>query len=148
MKKRETLPFLKHPAYQKLLKIMKLSSAFLLLACLHVHAGTYSQERITIKLQAADIKKALNTIERKSSYRFLYNESLLSKKAKVNIEATNEEVTSILNQIFQGTGIGYRILQNNLVVLRMAEEAANIKELRITGQVIASDGRPLAGVSV
>jgi hypothetical protein len=36
---------------------MKLTFAFMLLACMHVSAGTYSQDRITMKLKAADIKE-------------------------------------------------------------------------------------------
>ena len=101
MKKKEILiPFLTHAAYQKIAKIMKLTCAFILILSLHVSAGTYSQDRITLKLQAADIKKALNTIERKTNYRFLYNEALVARKPKINLDVTNQEVTTVLDQIF------------------------------------------------
>src|SRR5215212_8027 len=111
MKKKELLfPFLRHSSYQKLVRIMKLLSAFMLLICMHVSAGTYSQDRVTLKLKAADIKKALNTIERKTSYRFLYNEALLANKHKISLDVVNAEVTNVLEQIFEGSGIGYRVL--------------------------------------
>ena len=132
MKKKEILlPFLTHPAYQKIAKIMKLTCAFMLILSLHVSAGTYSQDRITLKLQAADIKKALNTIERKSSYRFLYNEALVAKKPKINLDVTDEEVTTVLDQIFLGSGIAYRIMQNKLIVLKAAAEITDLKESRV-----------------
>ena len=101
-----------------------------------------------MKLQGDDIKKALTTIERKSSYRFLYNEALIANKARVNLEVTNADIATVLNQIFQGSGIGYRVLQSKLVVLRAAAEAENIKELRVTGRVTSANGTPLSGVSV
>ena len=128
---------------------MKLTFAFMLLACMHVSAGTYSQDRITLKLKAADIKKALNTIERKTSYRFLYNEALLANRNKVSIDVNNAEVTNVLEQIFEGSGIGYRVLENKLVVLKsgMANEAIRVQEVRVSGRIIGPDAQPLAGVS-
>ena len=149
MKKKEILlPFLTHPAYQKIAKIMKLTCAFMLILSLHVSAGTYSQDRITLKLQAADIKKALNTIERKSSYRFLYNEALVAKKPKINLDVTDEEVTTVLDQIFHGSGIAYRIMQNKLIVLKAAAEITDLKEIRVTGRITGSNGQALQGVSI
>lgn len=151
MKKRELLlPFLTNPVFQKISKIMKLTCALMLLACLHVSAGTYSQDRITLKLQSSDIKKALNTIERKTNYRFLYNESLVTKKSKINLDVTEAEITSVLDHIFQNMGISYRVLDNKLVVLKSASggEIMEVKEVRITGRVTGPNGTPLAGVSV
>ena len=61
MKKREKLlPFITPPSYQKIVKIMKLTCAFMLLACLHVSAGTYPQDRVSLKLNGTEIKQALN----------------------------------------------------------------------------------------
>jgi TonB-linked SusC/RagA family outer membrane protein len=151
MKKKETLlPFLKLPAYQKILKIMKLTCAFLLFACLHVSAGTYSQDRVTLQLKGTDIKKALKTIERKTSYRFLYNENLVMDKHKITLDVTNAEVTAVLDKIFDGSGIGYRVLDNKLVVLKTitGNNEGQIQDIRITGKVLGADGQPLSGVSV
>lgn len=129
---------------------MKLTTAFLLLACMHVWAGTYSQDRITLKLQGADIKKALSTIERKTSYRFLYNEALVANKPKISLDVTNAEVTSVLDQILQGSGIGYRVMDNKLVVLKSAAvgEKIEVQEVRVNGRITGPNGEPLAGVSV
>ena len=151
MKKKETLlPFLKLPAYQKILKIMKLTCAFLLFACLHVSAGTYSQDRVTLQLKGTDIKKALKTIERKTSYRFLYNENLVMDKHKVTLDVTNAEVTEVLDKIFDGSSIGYRVLDNKLIVLKPVSGDSEIQlmEVRVTGSVVGVGGQPLAGVSV
>ena len=149
MKKKEILiPFLTHAAYQKIAKIMKLTCAFILILSLHVSAGTYSQDRITLKLQAADIKKALNTIERKTNYRFLYNEALVARKPKINLDVTNQEVTTVLDQIFQGSGIAYKVMQNRLVVLKAAADITEVQEIRVSGRVTGAGGQPLQGVSV
>ena len=68
------LPARGRPVQLKLFRIMKLIFAFVLLCCLHVSAGVVSQTKVTLKLDKVELKKALAAIEKKSSYRFLYNE--------------------------------------------------------------------------
>src|SRR5215831_7416344 len=118
MKKREIYYAIKHPVYLKFLRIMKLTAALILFACLQVSARTYSQDRITLNMQASDLKKVLAAIEKKSTFRFLYNDALLTGKPKVDVHVTNEEVITVLNDILANSGIGYKVLENNLVVLK------------------------------
>ena len=120
------------------------------IACLHVSAGTYSQNRITLKLNSADIKKVLAAIEKKSDYRFLFNESIMANKPKVSVNVINAEITTVLNDICLNNGIAYRILQNNLIVLKDGSLGlvTEIPDLTITGKVSGAAGEPLPGVSV
>ena len=129
---------------------MKLICVFMLLCCLHVSAGGHTQDRITLNLESADLKKVLKEIQRKTAYRFLYNQALVEDQPKVNVRVYNEEVTTVLNKIFQGTSIGYQILNNNLVVLKQSSngERIEVREVRISGRVTGENGEPLAGVSV
>lgn len=129
---------------------MKLTWALILLACLHVSAGTYSQDRITLKLGSADIKKVLSAIERRSDYRFLFNESIMANKPRVTVNVTNAEITTVLNDICLNNGIAYHILQNNLIVLKDASlgSVIEIPDIQVTGKVTGPIGEPLPGVSV
>src|SRR5689334_11615785 len=107
-----------HPNILTFIRIMKCTIAILLLACLHVSANGFSQNKITVNLNSVDMRKALSLIEKKSDYRFLYNQKLLSDLDKVKITAVNEDVTSVLDRIFENTPLSYQILANNLVVLK------------------------------
>ena len=129
---------------------MKLTCALILIACLHVSAGTYSQDRITLKLGSADIKKVLAAIEKKSDYRFLFNESIMANKPRVTINVTNAEITSVLNDICLNNGIAYHILKNNLIVLKDASKnpVMEIPDIPVTGKVTGPAGEGLSGVSV
>src|SRR6476646_8092371 len=102
--------------YLKVLKQMKLTFVFLVLTCLHVSAKTYSQDRITLRLESVDIKKAMQIIERKSDYHFLYNEAVIANSPKVTLNVTDADITMVLDRIFVANNISYRILNNNLVV--------------------------------
>ncbi|HKH62559.1 MAG TPA: SusC/RagA family TonB-linked outer membrane protein, partial [Flavitalea sp.] len=129
---------------------MKLTCALILIACLHVSAGTYSQDRITLKLGSADIKKVLSAIEKKSDYRFLFNESIMANKPRVSVNVTNAEITSVLNDICLNNGIAYHILKNNLIVLKEASLGTEIAipDIAVSGKITGAAGEPLSGVSV
>jgi len=150
MKKREMFYAERHPLYLKLLRIMKLTVALIIFACLQVSAKTYSQDRITLNLQSTEIKKVLAAIEKKSNYRFLYNDALLAGKPKVDVNVTNEEITNVLDDLFVNSGIGYKVLEHNLVVLKASNNNVPIVVIDkiVTGRVTDAAGQPLAGVSV
>lgn len=147
MKKLRTFPdFFGRPNLLKLAFIMKLTVAILLVSCLHVSAGVYSQSRVTLNMQSADIKKILAAIEKKTSYRFLYNQNLLAAEQKISIAANNEEVLSVVNRVLLNTSLTYEVLNSNLVVLKQMNTV--IQPAQITGKVTDSTGLPIAGVSV
>lgn len=124
---------------------MKLTTV-LLLVSLQLSANVFSQNNITIKLQSADLKKALVQIEKKSSYKFLYNEDIMSSTTKVTIDVNNEPVTNVLENIFSNTGLTYRVLNNNLVVVTKKDVV--VQDVRVTGKVTDAGGNAVANVSV
>ena len=143
------LPARGRPVQLKLFRIMKLTFAFVLLCCLHVSAGVVSQTKVTLRLDKVELKKALATIEKKSSYRFLYNEALINADLRVSLNANNEEVTSVLDKIFTGTSVTYQVMENFLVVLKQAGmAAAPVPDIRISGRVTGPNNDALPGVSV
>ncbi|MFL5738645.1 MAG: TonB-dependent receptor [Flavisolibacter sp.] len=128
---------------------MKLMCALMLLCCLHVSAGGHAQDRVTLNLQSADLRKVLNEIQKKTKFRFLYNQALVSNKPKVDVHVFNADVTSVLNTVFEGAGIGYQILDNNLVVLKASNDLKiEITDIRVSGKVTGQGGEVLPGVSV
>jgi TonB-linked SusC/RagA family outer membrane protein len=147
MKKLGNIPAIfGHPNILTFLRIMKCTVAILLLACLQVSASGYSQNRITVKLHSVEMKTALSLIERKSDFRFLYNQELVSDLNRVEISAVNEEVTTVLDRLFENTPLSYQVLANNLVVLK--PKNTYLADIRVTGKVTSSTGEGIPGVSV
>lgn len=132
------------------LRLLKLTIACSLFICLQVSAKTYSQEKISVKLQSVDLKKALATIERKSNYHFLYNDALVSNRPKVTLDVTNAEITAVLDKILLANGIGYRMLDNNLIVLKQdnSNHQIEVQQVQVSGRVTGTNNEPLAGVSI
>lgn len=125
---------------------MKLSIALVLLTCLQVSAKVFSQTKISLQLQSTELKKALSIIERKSSYRFLYNDETVPSGTKVNVNAVNTPVTDVLDALFADKSLAYKILENNLVVI--TNRNVDVIQAKITGKITSAAGEPLVGVSV
>jgi len=125
---------------------MKLTTALLLFTCFQVSAKVFSQNRITLKLQATELKKVLSLIERKSSYRFLYNDETVKSGTRVDVDASNTPVTEVLDKLFAGRLLSYKILDNNLVVITGKD--VEVQETKVTGKITSSLGEVLQGVSV
>jgi TonB-linked SusC/RagA family outer membrane protein len=151
MKKNETAAVSgKVLLYLKIARIMKLTTALLLIACLQVSAHGWSQDRITLKMNEAEIRKVLFAIEKQSDYRFLFTEDAISGKPRVTVDVVQASVSEVLNKVLANTGVGYKILGTNLIVLKSGVTAGELalQEIRITGKVTSAEGEALAGVSV
>jgi len=146
MKKTKRVLALKNRSIYKLLLFMKFTIALLLFTSLQVSAKTYSQDRITLKLQSANLRTALRQIEKKSIYRFLYNDDVVSAHRKVDINANNALVTEVLDGILSETQLTYRVLENNLVVI--SQKNIELQDTRVSGKVQGPAGEALPGVTV
>lgn len=131
---------------QKLLLVMKLSFALILIGCLTVSAGGFSQSRISVDFQSIQLKKALSVIEKKSTYRFIYRENLVTEAPRITLTMNNADVKEVLNNLLNKVGLSWQLMGDNLVVLKTG--TAVLDEVQVTGKVTSSTGEGIAGVSV
>jgi len=151
--KRKDMKFLKHPSgvFQKrwLIKsllIMKLTFIIVLISCIQVSAKSYSQ-KVTVNLKSVNLKKALSTIEKHSDFRFLYSERKIDNNDKVNINVTDADISQVMDELLAGTGLSYKELGNNLIVLIQKNEV--IQDVIVKGKITdKATGKPLAGASI
>lgn len=125
-------------ALLKLLLIMKLVVFLLIIGSLELHATGYGQVKLNLNLQHVEIKKALLTIQRQSPYRFMYNDDLLPREARVTIQAKEAGIDEVLRKIFASTSLTYTILKNNLVVIS-SRETEESDEITVSGNVQLRD---------
>jgi TonB-linked SusC/RagA family outer membrane protein len=80
----------------------------------------------------------------------VYNVGDLDVKRKVTVKASNEPLSTIMEQILQGTALSYAIEKNYIVLFTKSPERANTQNeaINIKGRVSDNVGEPLAGVSV
>ncbi|HSK13965.1 MAG TPA: SusC/RagA family TonB-linked outer membrane protein, partial [Phnomibacter sp.] len=133
--------------FAKTLLVMKLTIILLLLSFMHVYAEGFTQERVSLSLESADLRTVLTQIEKKTQFRFLYNQSILNKAGKMTVRATNEYVPSLLDKMFQGSTISYKIVNKNLIVLADADGLAPVPQ-DVKGKITDADGKPIPGASI
>jgi TonB-linked SusC/RagA family outer membrane protein len=151
MKKNETVSVSEnYLLYLKIVRTMKLIIALMLIACLQVSAKTWSQDKITLKMNEVEIKKVLIAIEKNSDYRFLFTDDAIKGKPRVSLDVVKASLNEVLDKILANTGVGYKVLGTNLVVIKENMQVADIdmKELRVSGKITSPAGEPLYGVSI
>lgn len=110
-------------------------------------ADSYSQTtRLNLDLRQAEVGEVLKNIESQSEFFFLYNDKLLDVRRKVDVQANNELISSILDRIFKGTEINYTIIDRKII---LAPRYLNEKNQQsVSGTVTDENGTVMPGVSV
>ena len=108
----------------KRLLIMKLTLFLILIFNIGAFADVYSQTKVSLNFKDADLKQVLRTIERNSSYRFVYSERSTPTNKKITINATNETVTDVLDKILGDLNLVYKDQGNNLLAIATPDKMA------------------------
>lgn len=147
MKKTKQQNALFNKGILKVLLFMKLTITILIISLIQVSAKSFSQSKVTLKLKSTELKKVLLKIEKKSDCRFLYNDDAISlTNPKIDVNVENAPITEVLNFIFIGTNLTYKVLNNNLIVLSSKENF--IQDIKITGKVTGSNGEAVPGATI
>lgn len=157
MKKLLTIKSIK-PSFDLLPKIpmrMRITSVLLAGFLFQANAETsYSQSaRISIEMNNATIEDVLNEIEAKSEFYFLYNNKLINVDRRVSVDVDAENIESVLQNLFKGTDVVYRIADKQIVLSRkdLVQNTAidGIQQSKVvTGTVVDPTGMPVIGANI
>lgn len=162
---------------KQMLRIMKLSTIFILVAIMQVSAKGYSQN-VTLNETNSNLDKVFTEIRKQTGYDFLYNTRLLKNTVPVTVKAKNSSLENVLEQVFKNQPLTYTITENTIILKRKDERSAERlnqfalvsgardvnalnsakgivskysieqKRVDIRGKVIDATGEALIGVSV
>jgi len=146
MKKMLTIGGLSPHAVKKALLVMKLTFLLVFVAALQVSANVSGQGRVSLTLKQVEISRVLNSIEKQGTYRFLYNSRLATIRKKVTVDVTDMTINELLKNMFNGTDLTFKMLENNLIVV--VSNSPLPQDIKITGKITGESGEPLSGVTV
>ena len=160
------------------LKIMKLTTIFILVAFMQVSAKGFSQ-KVTLNETNSNLDKVFTEIRKQTGYDFLYNTRLLRNTVPVTVKATNSSLEIVLAQVFKNQPLTYSITENTIILKRKDERfmeevskfslmpserdatiatgktagvvsnfAIRAQRVDVRGKVIDANGDALIGVSV
>lgn len=157
MKKLLTIKSIK-PSFDLLPKIpmrMRITSVLLAGFLFQANAeASYSQSaRISIEMNNATVEEVLNEIEAKSEFYFLYNNKLVDVDRRVSVDVNAENIESVLQNLFKGTDVVYRIADKQIVLSRkdLAQNTTidGIQQSKVvTGTVVDPTGMPVIGANI
>ncbi|HVW63327.1 MAG TPA: carboxypeptidase-like regulatory domain-containing protein, partial [Puia sp.] len=125
---------------------MKLTFVLTCVLCLQLSANVRSQTRVTLRLQQVSLGNVFLEIEKKTEYRFLFNDNLLQGESSVTVDVKNELVRDVLAKLLVNTNLDFRIVNDNLIVIVSKDRV--IRGVPIHGKVVNALGSPLVGASV
>jgi TonB-linked SusC/RagA family outer membrane protein len=154
MKKSLTVCFWENLSGHKVLQKMKLTLIFMMAGLLQVSATVYSQNtRFSLHVRGKQVADILKQIEKESDFRFFYQREQVDVTRKVDLKAESETVEEILEQLFGGQGVVYKVMEDNLILLRPEKDMNQLnappqQQKTVTGKVTDASGALLPGVAV
>ena len=139
----------------KLLRVMKITCLFLMIALVQVSASTYSQSaRLSFSLKNVMLSEVFDQIEKTSEFRFFYDSGDIDLSKRITVNAVDSKIDDILNSVFKNSDISYEIFDRYIIVKTKGSESnfeeklINGKQKSVSGKVTDSSGQPLPGVTV
>lgn len=140
------------PLVTKFSRIMRLLFLMFILGINSLFAvSSYSQlTKISLKVSDTRIEEVLNQIENKSEFYFLFNQKLIDINRKVTINADNENVTDILDEVFAGTDVKHQVIDRQIILTTTSATINQQQQLSksVSGKITDQSGASLPGVSV
>ncbi len=96
---------------------MKCSLLLVFIALLQFTAKASGQPPVSIHMKNVEINQVFATLEKESGYHFLFNSRLPGIHKVVDVDAENTDISQVLNNIFVGTNLQYKMLDNKLIVI-------------------------------
>ncbi|MFZ0282379.1 MAG: SusC/RagA family TonB-linked outer membrane protein [Bacteroidales bacterium] len=123
---------------------MKLTITLMLVFSLNLSATGFGQ--ISFEARDKSIRDVFAMLEEETSYRFFYNDDLITVDKTVDMNVSDLTIDQILERLFESTGLGYKVLENNLIVVTPKNDPL---QSMITGRVTdAATGQGMPGVSI
>jgi TonB-linked SusC/RagA family outer membrane protein len=131
----------------------KLMTFFALFVFFSFNASARTPEDKTVSLNFKNVPliDVVSQIEKQTSYLFVFDEQSVDMMKLVSISTKSSKVEDVLNKIFTGTNIMFKIEGKN-IVLKMSSSKISPKipkkNILVTGVVLDEKGEPVIGASV
>jgi len=134
----------------KLLKTMRLTLFAILVSVVQIFAtNAHAQQTlVSLNLKNTSIRNVLGQIENQTDFYFIYNAKAVDVEKEVSIDAENKSIPEILDRIFEGSNVTYKIDKRQIAISTNLAENAIQQEITISGRVADSSGSPLPGVTI
>jgi TonB-dependent starch-binding outer membrane protein SusC len=133
----------------KILLIMKLSTILMVLFTMNLSATGFGQFSFTT--EGEKIRDVFQIIEKKSNYRFFYNDDFESFNEVVDLNVENQDINQVLDKLLATSDFAYKVFDNNLVVVSLKDyirKQTNLQQNIVKGTVTDENDDPIPGATI
>lgn len=136
---------------QKSFKIMRLMVVLILGLSFSAFSTSHAQnEKISFKVEHLPAEVVIHQLKGLTNYRFLYNHEELRRIGKKSLDFKEAPIEDILNELFKGSSLNYRIEDNVIIISPKLNQALQQQDkgVIISGTVTDENNNVLPGVTV
>lgn len=131
------------------LKLQKLFCMAVCFFCIGIVSAFAQEQKVTVELKNATLRQVFKSIERQTTYRFSYRNTLVDDKSDITISKRQVDVSVVLDEALKGRNLTYTIVSSKSIVISdLNEEAAPAKSKRVSGTVKAANGESIIGANI
>ena len=105
------------------------------------------EKTISVEVRDRSLKEVLQAIESQSGYTITYSNGLVAGKKPQSEDLQKVSLTVALKQVLKGSGLGYRIDKDNIIIYRLPAEKPGPRS--ITGRILdGATHEPVVGATV
>ena len=135
-KKREKVSIRGRNRLQKMLMVMKLTFFLTVLMVGSLHASVNAQLRLTMNLGEANLKEVFDEIQRQTSKTVIYNNERLDLGRMIKADFNDMELDAVLDEVLSGSGMGYKFVNDYIVIVPQKEEKENLTSQTVKEKTI------------
>jgi TonB-dependent starch-binding outer membrane protein SusC len=117
-------------------------------------------KRVTMRAEAVEIRQVLDQLARQTNVKFVYSANAIRATNPVTVQAVNQPLGDVLNQLLLPLRINYEVINDRIVLRRQlpgktpapppasTERNVPAADRTITGHITDESGADLPGVSV
>lgn len=131
-------------------KEMRLLTLLLFVFCSYPLSANSQSAKVKLSVANKSVVEVLSEIEEQTDFLFVYSPDEIDADRKVSVNANNESIEKVLDDIFSGTEVVATMEGKNIRLLRSEREVKGTRQSGpvITGTVVDYLNEPLPGVNI
>lgn len=128
--------------------------ATLVVLMLSLSVVTMAQQKVSVRVTNATLKRVFQVIESQTTYRFSYKSDVIDNRGDITINKQKVPVGTVLDAALKGRPLQYQIVSDKSIVItdrqqqRKAATQQTVAAGKVSGTVKDDNGEPVMGATV
>ncbi len=103
---------------------------------------------ISLSVEKGRLKNVLHQIQERADVKFVFCSMIIDANRKISVSVTNKKLEEVLYEITQQLHLGYRVIEDQIILFSKSSTSDNISGITIHGVITDESGMPLTGATI